>query len=350
VLTRPFLLSFVCALLGVIEPLSSTEVLDEFENVRSTFEQWDDRQADRTLLMFMKEPKGERIYLRNRIDGFREHSDPGPVCPNDEPLAPSLISPLMSRETDGKCPIPEQRNGMVVYQRNELRLRNSAANFHAAEIAHWYTITFKLAGAEGDEIPSCGSVRWVIAQWKYTELDCKANESPFLAQRVDNGILHVTVEDGTCRCMIASAPGNPYSNTVWANISPLVQLPQMQLKRVAPLNCLTHDEKPCKPNRLQLFADDPEAIKLLPDPKVDWVRMTYFVRAGGPHGSQFDIYANDRFIVRAEGALPEGIKFPNRVKFKFGHYRDKIQNRADLMVDRICISQSPKQCKITPLH
>jgi hypothetical protein len=347
--TSGFPLAFVAVFLLMIAPLSATEIFDDFENVSSSFEQWDDRQADRSLLMFMKEPKGERIYLLNRIDGIREHDDHGPVCPNDEPLAPSCILPLKSAYAEPNCPIPEQRNGIIIHQRNELRLRNSQINFHPADIPHWYSISFKLAGAEGDEIPSCGSLRWVIAQWKYTELGCTANASPFLAQRFDNGILHVTVEDGMCRCMIASAQGDPYQKTVSASISFLTQLPQ-RMKRVAPLKCLTHDEKPCKPKNLQLFAAEPKALMTLPDPKADWVQMTYLVIVGGLHGSQFDIYANDRFIVRAVGALPEGVEFPNRVKFKFGHYRDKIQNRTDLMVDRICISQDPKRCKITPMQ
>jgi hypothetical protein len=148
--------------------------------------------------------------------------------------------------------------------------------------------------------------------------------------------------------MIASAPGDPYVKTA-SRISPFVQLPLPgRLQRVAPLKCLTHDERPCKPNKLELFATNPEAMKTLPDPKADWVRMTYFVRADGPSGSQFDVYANDNFIVRAVGARPEGIRFPNRVKFKFGHYRDKIQSRADLMVDRVCISRNPKRCGIMP--
>ncbi|HEY7747348.1 MAG TPA: heparin lyase I family protein [Aestuariivirgaceae bacterium] len=347
-LGRVFVLSFNTILLCAAQPLSATEVLDDFDNVRSSFAQWDDRQADRSSLMFMKEPKGERIYLLNRIDGAQEHNDPGPVCPNDEPLAPSCIVPSAASDAGPKCPIAERRNGKVIHQRNELRLRNPQVNFHPADASHWYSISFKLAGTEGEEIPSCGSVRWVIAQWKYTEMDCNANASPFLAQRFDNGILHVTVEDGVCRCMIASAPGDPYVKTA-SRISPFVQLPLPgRLQRVAPLKCLTHDERPCKPNRLELFATNPEAMKTLPDPKADWVRMTYFVRADGPSGSQFDVYANDNFIVRAVGARPEGIRFPNRVKFKFGHYRDKIQSRADLMVDRVCISRNPKRCGIMP--
>jgi hypothetical protein len=316
----------------------ATEILDDFDNKYFTFKQWDDRQADRALLMFMTEPDGKRTYLQNRIDGIREHTDPSTACPEEEPLAPSLITSQKKREQKLECPMPEVRNGLIVYQRNELRPR---VTFHPAEAPHWYTITFKLVGADGDKIPGCGSVRWVVAQWKYTEMKCDANDSPFLAQRFDNGILHVTVEDGFCRCMIASAPGDPNKTTVLASV-----LPSARLKEVAPLKCLDTEGKLCnaKQLKLRLFASSRYAIENLPDPKDDWVEMTYFVQAGGSGGTRYDVYANGQFIVRALGALPQGINFPNRVKFKFGHYRDKIQNWTDLLVDRICISERDRNC------
>jgi hypothetical protein len=75
--------------------------------------------------------------------------------------------------------------------------------------------------------------------------------------------------------------------------------------------------------------------------------MTYRIQGHGAQGTRIDIYANGRFIVRAEGNIAEGLPMPNRVRFKFGHYRDKIPVSARLMVDDVCLSERAAACDPT---
>jgi hypothetical protein len=311
------------------------EQFDQFGSETETFTRWNDCQADRSRLSFEHETGSGRDYLRNHIDGALgnvDHCAPAAI-PEVDRLGPSLIEPKIS--TEKTCPISDK-----TIQRNELRFRDQS-NVHPADLDHWYSITFKLVGTDGDSIPDCGSIRWVNAQWKYNEMGEGANDSPFLAQRFDNGVLHVTVEDGFCRCMIARAPGDPEEAVAFTPMA------SPKLRPVKPLNCKDPDGKICNPPHLQLLAAQPEQLVNLPDPKQDWVTMTYRVMADRNKGALFDIYANGRFIVRANGSAAAGIAFPNRVKFKFGHYRDKVNNRANLLVDRICVSQDVHNCEKT---
>ena len=103
------------------------------------------------------------------------------------------------RWSRGRAAPSNVRRG-ATYQRNEIRFQPRKDLLHDLRDPHYYSITFR---TEGD-IPSCGSARWVIAQWKEPD-----GESPFLAQRYDNGVLHVTVQNDDCRCVVAKAGGDP---------------------------------------------------------------------------------------------------------------------------------------------
>ncbi len=286
----------------------------------------------RDLLFFESAKSGRPAYLVSRIDGKRGNDEICDRARDNELLGASFIAAVETPSTQ-ECPIPEERDGKIVKQRNELRFLNPA-NYHAADQPHWYSISFRLEGADGDEIPDCGSVRWVNAQWKYTRYEHETDPSPFLAQRFDNGVLHVTVEDGPCRCMIAKAEGGDPDKMVLAKMVP------GKLNRVEPLRC--YGPTDCPP-RLRLWAAG-KAIPSLPDPKTRWVRMTYRVQADGKTGTSFDVYANGEFIVRAEGAISDGANIANEIKFKFGHYRDKIPIRAHMLVNDVCLSEKAADC------
>lgn len=322
---------------------NSTEILSEFESKKATLKKWSYCQADDTRLKY--ESGGGRTFLRNKIDGSLGNTD---ICSDSctvsvsdlekNDLRQSLLFDPGRQET-ANCPKPEKdSNGKVLHQRNELRPQIVAGGCHAADAAHWYSMKFKVEEKPGDAIPTCGSIRWVTAQWKYATVQAKngkaINDSPFLAQRFDNGVLHITVEDGFCRCMIAKADGDPYKTTVRHSA----------LAPVKPLRCEDRNSQTCNPPHLELFAASQDVLGQLPDPKEDWVEMTYFVSADAKLGTRFDIYANGRFIVRALGAWSGNIEFPNMIKFKFGHYRDKFQNKADLLVDRVCVSTKFETC------
>ncbi len=77
--------------------------------------------------------------------------------------------------------------------------------------------------------------------------------------------------------------------------------------------------------------------------------MTYRIRAGGPKGARIDVYSNGRFIVRAEGDIDPHLP-GNGVKFKIGHYRDKIPVKAEMLLDDVCVSGDAGMCdaSVTP--
>ncbi|MGH6814642.1 MAG: hypothetical protein ACREC6_02965 [Hyphomicrobiaceae bacterium] len=351
--TRPMWVWAVILLASTV-PAAAAGMVDRFDAGPLDDKLWNDCQVDKALLSFGSE-KG-RAFLVNRIDRVREDVD---MCPaalvaereTDAPLGPSLIASfgrvVLAEAPAEKCPQPERRSGAIIVQRNELRFRKREHS-HALEAPHWYSIAFKVEGDGGDTIPVCGSVRWVIAQWKYKDIPPGIDDSPFLAARFDNGVLHITVQDGFCRCMIAKTEGDP------DRVSPPFAAASAMggLHPVRPLVCKRSmtgpDEgKPCEPAHLRLFSSSPIGIPLLPDPRTDWVRLTYHLRVGGAAGALIDIYANGRFIVRAEGRIDDGVPSPNTVKFKFGHYRDKIPIKAKMSVDEICMSETAAACDPT---
>jgi hypothetical protein len=226
-------------------------------------------------------------------------------------------------------------------QRNELRLADRKRYGHSLGDPHWYALTFRMSG----DIPVNGSVRWITAQWKDDGAWPHAySQSPFLAQRYDSGVLHVTVQSDRCRCVIASAPGNPDARTVKRP----VHLPATMLAPVAPLHCYWHGNEPCQAPGLRLYAPSAAAPSSLPDPRDRWVKMMYYVR-GGPDGDgRIDVYADGRFIVRAEGAIGYRGGTPGRVKFKFGAYRDRQPGTARMAVDEFCLSRTAAACMAEP--
>lgn len=255
-------------------------------------------------------------------------------------LGPSLIRPSLRAAQDAlQCP-----QGDPSIQRNELRLRKNRLDLvHAQEDTHWYSITFRADG----EIPACGSARWIIAQWKQ-ERGEKGDEdpSPFLAERFDNGVLHVTVQNGHCRCVVAQAQGD--FDTVVALKQRAFTMPTLQQSK--PIKCIRTDlaegapETVCRPTGMRIMTLGGAAPPPLPDPKRDWVRMTYLVRGGFDGKGQVDVYAGKQFVVRVLGLIGYETPDPGKVKFKFGHYRDKIAGTASVSIDRLCFSKDVKVC------
>lgn len=316
-------------------PAAGTERKDDFDDEATSRTIWDFCQADPQKLKFERESQEPGTFLRNRVNA----SSTNPNCGREvarEKLGPSAVGPL--RE---ECPAKSKGRGI---QRSELRFKNRD-DWHQSDVSHWYTINFKILGAEGNQLPNCGSQRWVNAQWKYEDLG--PNISPFLAQRFDNGVLYITVEDGYCRCVIAKGPGD-HDKTLASQNPFTAAKPVSALIPVKPIECVNNKEdepaNECVPENLTLTAHSQEALSSLPDPSREWVRLTYLLKAGGARESQFEVYANGRFIVRAEHAYQEKVRFPNRVKFKFGHYRDKVGTSADILVDSVCVSRNVANC------
>ncbi|MCW2306136.1 polysaccharide lyase [Rhodobium gokarnense] len=147
----------------------------------------------------------------------------------------------------------------------------------------WYSFSFRMDG----DFPKTGSTRWIIGQWKE-----ETGESPFLAQRFDDGVFHITVQTNHERTTIASA-GRRYK----PGIPPAL--------RRAGLLRMT----PARPPRL-------------PDPAKGWVDMRYRVKGGRDGTGLIEVWANGRFIVRVTGKIGNDVfKGPTQY-FKIGHYRN----------------------------
>ena len=183
----------------------------------------------------------------------------------------------------------------------------------------------------------CNSIRWVTAQWKHEPVHKDYGQtmpkgwgpSPYLAQRFDDGVLHVTVQDEHCRCAVASAIPHGMAQLHW--------------EKDKPLECLsTHpkdsgQEVSCKPQLKVEYVDGP----LLDNALGSWVDMEYRVQAGDP--ARIEVHQGGKHIVtvtsRIGYRMPESE--PSMVKFKIGQYRNYMPFVHTMDVDRVEIEPAP---------
>jgi hypothetical protein len=204
---------------------------------------------------------------------------------------------------------PEDRGGCGDdCQRNEIRESSDYRTTFGDEC--WYAFRFRIEG----DIPAIGSQRWVIGQWKQQN-----GYSPFLAQRFDNGVFHITVESGRQRVLLAKADGDPEQVAralIEGDLSTfhfLVDRFRFRGKRQLALD----------------IGDDP----ILPNPKNKWVEMMYRVRGGFDGTGVVEVWADHRFIVRATGPIgSEGAEGPGQY-FKFGQYRALMPGSSTIWID-----------------
>ncbi len=198
-------------------------------------------------------------------------------------------------------------------QRQELRFQKP--HQHEADKPHRYSLRFRMPAKIEDRT---NSIRWVTAQWKQeplsdsyeSQFEKGEGPSPFLAQRFDDGVLHVTVQDEHCRCKVASAPNPDGSKDVWSDG------PAQYCEWTKP----TDEGKPCTADLHTEYGANP----ILPSALGQWVEMSYRVEAGRSGKAVIEVYAGEQFIVRVTGKIgyePNPRK-PSVTKFKVGHYRD----------------------------
>ena len=234
-------------------------------------------------------------------------------------------------------------------QRAELRTSKAAwPTYDGNEV--WFSFSFRIDA----NVPSTGSARTIIGQWK-----APGDNSPFVAQRFDNGVFHITVQDNDTRRVVAKAEGDPhrmveaqqllaeldkYNATTVSAIKSLPMLDQLKNEQPDLLNRLfsskltavleirssenteadefsnilnlrssavvplfsemafvVEPEKYLGASGIEII---PEANRLLPDPRLGWVDMTYRIKAGrtdneyGPREKgELDIWANGLKIV-----------------------------------------------------
>lgn len=291
--------------------------------------------------------KRNSMLHMSRLDDAAENAAPAAGSEDPDPLGPSFIRPPVDAPLKRRSPLmgAAPRNpycsddvlarvkaageeGECV-QRQELRLQKRYR--HSATEPYKYTIAFRMPENIEDRI---NSIRWVTAQWKQEPISSMYERqfgegwgaSPFLAQRFDNGVLHVTVQDEHCRCMVASAPDPNGSSAEW--------------KDGKAQHCVSN--KPGDPPGSACAADleleyGPHPI--LTSPRGRWVEMSYRVEAGRSGRAVIEIYEDGRFIVRVTGKIGYEVD-PDQhsaVKFKIGHYRDYMPYVHSMDVDFIRI-------------
>lgn len=211
-------------------------------------------------------------------------------------------------------------------QRNEIRIANRKRCLFGDEV--WYRFRFRIAGT----VPSPGSVRWVIGQWKQ-----ESGGSPFLAQRFDNGVFHITVQHNRNRILVTKAAGNPNARgggrpdqIGFMDHIHRIRLAALGGSDTAPVNPRI-DRRPFE---VFLFRDTTSGTRgtdirvelaadpVLPDPQADWVDMTYRVRGGRDGDGLIEIWANGVFKARVTGTIGNHDSVGPTQYFKFGHYRD----------------------------
>jgi hypothetical protein len=154
-----------------------------------------------------------------------------------------------------------------------------------------------------------GDQRWQIGGWKQ-----ESDGSPFVAQRFDHGIFHITLESGDSRVLVASSAGEARSF--------FAQLRDGIASRFAFVSDASrfdgHDNVTIE------YGDDP----ILPDPRADWVDMVYRIKGGLEDDGIVEIYANGRFIARATGTIGVfGAQDPTQY-FRFGVNRAPMPGTA----------------------
>ena len=214
----------------------------------------------------------------------------------------------------------------------------------------WYGFSFRVSG----DIAEIGSRRFVVGQWKGP-----GDDSPMLAQRFDNGVFHITVQDNDVRYVVASAEGDPDAIESARQemggqelAEPLGDLPAA-VHGSAPGESLTHPG-------IKIIRE-PNAM--LPDPRKGWVDMVYRVKPGrmdneygARRAGEIDVWANGRKIVSVRGNIGATLKNDNPLPlkgpyFKFGIYRLRQPGTVRFSFDEF--SQAPRRdmlaglCKTT---
>ncbi|WP_373413920.1 hypothetical protein [Ensifer aridi] len=215
-------------------------------------------------------------------------------------------------------------------QRQELRLIPQFT--HDAAKPHLYSLRFRMPKDVGDKT---NSIRWVIAQWKQEPVSDEYKKefgdnwgaSPFLAQRFDNGVLHVTVQDEHCRCMVASAPDVDGSLLQWNSGTP------EYCQSTRPEDS---QGKRCTPDLTVEYGQNP----VLSSPAGNWIEMIYRVEAGRSGSATIEINEGTRFIARVTGKIGYEPKSgrTSKTKFKIGQYRDYMPFAETLDIDWVKIS------------
>ena len=175
----------------------------------------------------------------------------------------------------------------------------------------WYAFSFRIDGRS----PVTGDQRWQIGGWKQ-----ETDGSPFLAQRFDSGVFHITLESGDSRVLLATSAGEATSF--------FAQLRNDILSRFAFVSEASRYDG--RDDVIIEYGADP----ILPDPRLGWVDMVYRIKGGLAGDGIVEIWANGRFIARATGTIGVLDAENETQYFRFGHNRAPMPGTATIHIDR----------------
>jgi len=288
----------------------------------------------------------ERIALQANCAPITDMMEEGPLASNwntafMEPRSRFSIQDDYVRQGSRSLAISLFRNDPPFKKsihKHELRIANDKRCNFGQEV--WYSFSFRIEG----EYPSKGSTRWVTGQWKED-----SDGSPFLAQRFDNGVFHITIQRNDKRELIAASAGNPYEKFEFYSDSFKEALRTgIQGDSPTELRGMLNDPESAafdvdSFNHAILaqdisrfpFVADPESFSkiaglkimpsknpLLPSPASSWVDMRYRIRGDRDGKGLIEVWANGKFIVKVTGKIGNDVFGGDSQYFKIGHYRD----------------------------
>jgi hypothetical protein len=180
----------------------------------------------------------------------------------------------------------------------------------------WFGFAVKMA----DPIPA-DDHRYLIAQWK-REIDHGADGdfSPFLALRLLNGKLHVTVETNYKPGLDGAKPAGP------GQCSP-GGVPVWLRPETNQMRALVAADPNWEPQDGALYADCTDRITVkqhnpLPAPDSGWIDFVVYSHPGPRGDGRIELFANGKPIVTVTGMIGHGDKDLGKNQyFKFGPYR-----------------------------
>lgn len=193
-----------------------------------------------------------------------------------------------------------------------IELREAERHRVAFGEERWYGFSFRVEG----QPPASGSQRWVIAAWKQ-----EADGSPFLAQRFDQGVFHITLESGATRVLLATARIAARS------------FPQLLRDGLGSTIAFISDQNLYSGTTdvTLEYGDDP----ILPDPRNGYVDMLYRVKGGLNGDGVVEVWANGKFIVRATGTIGVPSRPGARQYLKLGHNRSPMPGTSTVYFDDV---------------
>ena len=200
-------------------------------------------------------------------------------------------------------------NGSSGYK-HELRIANSKRCDFGREV--WYSFSFRIEG----KYPRTGSTRWVITQWKE-----ETGGSPFLAQRFDNGVFHISVQCDRKRVIVAQAAGDYDRTQAFAQDASGIDVYRDAIMRLR-VERLPFIAKPENYGKPECVRVEPSKDPILPDPSLRWVDMRYRVKGDRNGNGIIEVWADGRHIVRVTGKIGNDNFGGPTQYFKVGHYRN----------------------------